>query len=56
MRLQQARDDAGCLAQLNQHGWVIDYLQYAADGRPRRLAVAREGLQIRLVADSWQAE
>ena len=50
------RDAAGRLAQLKQHGWVIDYLQYAADGRPRRLAVAREGLQIRLVADSWQAE
>jgi outer membrane lipoprotein LolB len=50
------RDAAGRLAQLKQHGWVIDYLQYAADGRPRRLAVAREGLLIRLVADSWQAE
>ena len=53
---EATRDAAGRLAQLNQHGWVIDYLQYAADGRPRRLAVAREGLQIRLVADSWQAE
>jgi outer membrane lipoprotein LolB len=53
---EATRDDAGRLAQLNQHGWVIDYLQYAADGRPRRLAVAREGLQIRLVADSWQVE
>ena len=50
------RDAAGRLAQLRQNGWVIDYLQYAADGRPRKLAVAREGLQIRLVADSWQAE
>jgi outer membrane lipoprotein LolB len=37
---------------------VIDYLQYAADvpARPRKLVVVREGLEIRLVADSWQAE
>ncbi|KVW97379.1 lipoprotein insertase outer membrane protein LolB [Thiobacillus denitrificans] len=53
---EATHDAAGRLAQLKQNGWVIDYLQYAADGRPRRLAVAREGLQIRLVADSWQAE
>lgn len=53
---EATRDTAGRLAQLKQHGWAIDYLQYAADGRPRRLAVAREGLLIRLVADSWQAE
>ncbi len=51
-------DDAGRLAQLRQDGWVIDYLQYAADAplRPRKLVVGREGLQIRLVADSWQDE
>lgn len=52
------RDTLGRLAQLRQDGWVIDYLQYAADApqRPRRLAVAREGLEIRLVVDSWQVE
>lgn len=51
-------DDAGRLAQLEQDGWVIDYLQYAAAAplRPRKLVVAREGLQIRLVADRWQNE
>ena len=47
---------AGRLAQLKQDGWVIDYLQYAADARPRKLVVAREGLAIRLVADSWLVE
>ena len=47
---------AGRLEQLRQDGWVIDYLQYAADARPRKLVVAREGLEIRLVADSWLAE
>jgi len=37
---------------------VIDYLQFAPDApaRPRKLVVAREGLEIRLVADSWQVE
>lgn len=55
---QATYDDAGRLAQLKQDGWVIDYLQYAAAAplRPRKLVVAREGLQIRLVADSWEAE
>ena len=52
---EATRDAAGRLAQLKQDGWVIDYLQYAADmpARPRKLVVAREGLEIRLVADSW---
>ena len=55
---EATRDAAGRLAQLKQDGWVIDYLQYAEDmpARPRKLVVAREGLEIRLVADSWQAE
>lgn len=53
---EATRNAAGRLMQLKQHGWVIDYLQYAADGRPRKLAVTREGLDIRLVADSWQVE
>ena len=53
---EATRDGAGRIAQLKQDGWVIDYLQYADDvpARPRKLAVAREGLEIRLVADSWQ--
>lgn len=56
-RAFEARHGAyGQLVQLRQDGWVIDYLQYAADARPRKLVVAREGLEIRLVADSWQAE
>jgi outer membrane lipoprotein LolB len=55
---EATRDIAGRLAQLRQDGWVIDYLQYAADmpARPRKLVVTREGLEIRLVADSWQVE
>lgn len=51
-------DIKGRIAQLRQNGWVITFIQYAADApaRPRRLAVARDGLEIRLVVDSWQAE
>ncbi len=53
---ESTQDAGGRIAQLRQHGWVIDYLQYAADARPRRMVVTREGLQIRLVADSWILE
>ena len=55
---EATRDPNGRLTQLRQNGWVIDYLEYAADMpvRPRKLVVSREGLQIRLVTDSWQAE
>jgi len=53
---EATHDGAGRVMQLKQDGWVIDYLQYAADARPRKLVVAREGLEIRLGADSWQAE
>jgi outer membrane lipoprotein LolB len=55
---EATHDAAGRITQLRQAGWVITYLQYAADApsRPRRLVVAREGLEIRLVADSWKTE
>jgi outer membrane lipoprotein LolB len=51
------RDTAGRLAQLKQDGWVINY-QYAADTsvRPRKLVVVRDGMEIRLIADSWSVE
>ena len=51
------RDAAGRLVHLKQDGWVIDY-QYAADmpAGPRKLVVTRDGLEIRLVADSWSIE
>ena len=55
---EATRDAAGRIAQLKQDGWVIDYLQYAteAPARPRKLVATREGLEIRLVTDSWQSE
>ncbi|MEW6118527.1 MAG: lipoprotein insertase outer membrane protein LolB [Pseudomonadota bacterium] len=49
------RDASGRLERLKQDGWTIDYLQYV-DTRPRKLTLNREGLEIRLVADEWQAE
>jgi outer membrane lipoprotein LolB len=57
-RMAETRHDAaGRLVHLKQDGWVIDY-QYAADrpARPRKLVVTRDGLEIRLVADSWSVE
>ena len=53
-RARRASD--GRLERLEQDGWVIHYLQYAADGRPRKLLVARQDLEIRLVADRWDVE
>jgi len=53
---ESTQDAGGRIAQIRQNGWVIDYLQYAADARPRRMVVTREGLQIRLVADNWIIE
>ena len=52
------RDDAGRLARLRQDGWTIEYQQYAEHppGYPRKLRVSREDIEIRLVADSWEAE
>lgn len=55
---EATRDVTGRLAQLKQDGWVIDYLQFSsnAPALPRKLVVAREGLEIRLMADKWQAD
>lgn len=55
---ETTRDATGRVAQIKQDGWVVDYLQYADDvpTRPRKLSVAREGLEIRLVADTWKSE
>ena len=55
---EATHDASGRIAQLKQDGWVIDYLQYADDApaRPRKLSVARDGLEIRLVADTWKGE
>ena len=52
------RDTWNRFAQIKQDGWTISYLRYADDApaRPQKLALTREGLEIRLVVDSWQGE
>ena len=55
---EQTLDGTGRIAQIRQDGWVIDYPQYMSesDPRPRKLNVARAGLEIRLVIDKWELE
>lgn len=55
---EQIMDASGRIAQIRQDGWVIDYLAYmdAPTYLPRKINVAREGLQIRLVIDAWEAK
>lgn len=51
------RDSNGQLSLLRQDGWTIRYTRYAAstpDSLPLRMALQREGLQIRLLIDEWQ--
>ena len=47
------RNAEGSVEQIAQDGWKIDYLQFH-ENRPRKIHVAREGLEIRLVIDEWQ--
>ncbi len=55
---EQTLDEAGQITQIRQDGWVIDYLQYMSEPayRPRKLNIARDGLEIRLVIDEWKTE
>ena len=49
------RDPQGRLVRLVQDGWHITFAHAPAggDGLPRRLELARDGHQIRLVIDKW---
>ena len=55
---EQTLGTTGRVAQIRQDGWVIDYLEYMAEPayRPRKLNIARDGLEIRLVVDTWETE
>ena len=55
---EQMLDATGRIAQIRQDGWVIDYLEYMSDStyRPRKLNIVRDGLEIRLVVDTWETE
>lgn len=55
---EQTRDANGRVAQIRQDGWVIDYPQYMGetDPRPRKINIARDNLEIRLVVDTWEMQ
>ena len=55
---ESTRDRSTRFEQIRQDGWVINYLQYADDRPtlPRKMTVTREGLEIRLVVDTWKLE
>lgn len=50
------RDEQGRLEALEQHGWHIRYAypEPGAGGQPRRLDMAQQGQQIRIVIDQWR--
>lgn len=50
---QSTYDGNGRLATLEQHGWAIEYQEYAA-GRPARLRLRYPGLELRLAISAWR--
>lgn len=53
------RDGGGQVSLLQQQGWTIRYSRYAAAGPaalPLRLDMRREGMEVRLVIDAWEAQ
>jgi len=51
--VRERRDAAGRLAELEQSGWKIRYLEYA-DALPSRLTLAYPGVELRLAISSWK--
>ena len=49
---QLTRDDQGRVERIVQDGWKIDYLSYA-EGKPRKLFITRQALEIKLIVDHW---
>ena len=50
---RERRDAAGRLAELEQSGWKIHYLEYA-DALPSRLTLTYPGLELRLAISDWK--
>ncbi len=50
---QAAYDGEGRLAALEQHGWKIEYQEYAG-GRPARMRLNYPGLELRLAISAWR--
>lgn len=51
--VRERRDAAGRLAELEQSGWKIRYLEYA-DALPSRLTLTFPGLELRLAIAEWK--
>jgi len=50
---RERRDAAGRLAELEQSGWRIRYLEYA-EARPSRMTLTFPGLELRLAISEWK--
>ena len=53
------RDENGQISALRQQGWEISYTRYAAattDALPLRLKLQRDGMEVLLVIDEWEAQ
>ncbi len=53
------RDANGQVSLLRQQGWEISYTRYAAatpDALPLRLKLQREGMEVLLLIDEWEAQ
>lgn len=50
---QQLVDASGRLAELEQSGWRIEYLEYAG-GLPSRIKLTFPGLELRLAVSEWK--
>lgn len=51
--LRQLTDAAGRLAEFEQAGWRIEYLEYEG-ARPSRLRLTYPGLELRLAVSTWK--
>ena len=50
---QERRDALGRLAELEQSGWKVRYLEYT-DALPSRLTLSYPGLELRLAISAWK--
>jgi outer membrane lipoprotein LolB len=53
------RDAGGQISLLRQQGWEITYMRYAAtapDALPLRLKLQRDGVEVQLLIDEWEAQ
>ena len=52
---QVRSDGAGRMAELEQSGWKIEYLEWGADGRlPARMKLTYPGIELRLAIAEWK--